>query len=925
MAQSEIDFLHLLSTQNIINVSAEEDLTELLYKMIEEDKNDYFENVIVFPGKRPKYYLLKKISEKIKNSFIPPRIFSMDEFVDFCFKNISGAKPIKRIDAVGVIYNLCKDELPSTFYDFDRFVSYGFKILNLLEELYIEMISLDSLKRVESLIDSSIVKSTENLRFLSSIYEKFYDYLKNNNLSTRALRYRTVAESDIMPYLNFKRLVFAGFYALTNSEIRILKKFSQYEGFYYVFQSIGDFNDEKIKIYSCSDDHGQVKIAGEIIRRLYSVPPHLLNEKTVIVLPSSEKLFPLLRFGIPFMDEEKYNISMGYPLTRTPIYAFFNELFEVIRTMENENIYIPTYLNFILHPYIKNILFNGSSEAGRIIIHTVENFFTDENINFTSIEWIENTLPSKIEEIAGIPKNAIGQHLKNIHDKTIRNFLKIENIADFAKKCLETLIFIKNHSTAHYHPYFIPYVERFFRVFDEISLSLIGSFSFKNLESYFTLFQNTIKSERYPFLGIPLKGLQILGFLETRNIKFERVIFLDLNEEIFPDLSEDYIIPFFVRKQLGLPTITDREKLQFYYFSLLIQGAKEVHLIYKRDEKTERSRFIERIIWEIEKRKKCRFDEKNKIILLRNYRLKLDSLTPSEIKKNDEIMKVIENIVFSPSCLDEYIKCGLKFYYRNILLLKSKEDISKDLDRSHIGTIVHYILRDYFGNKIGYVLSEKILSDDIEVLVNRFFQERFGGVILGKVYLMKNQILKKMREIVEFYKNLSEKHKIIVFSVETWIEGELFGAKFGGKIDRIDSVDNKTVIIDYKISSKEDELRIDFKELDLNNRESWYRTVKSLQIPIYMLLYMQNYGKSIEELEGKYFLLGKPSVFAANSFYSPFDNDNILDKIEKLKVIINTLINEIKNPNITFKPTQDFKKFCQMCDFKPICGIKLKG
>jgi len=63
-----------------------------------------------------------------------------------------------------------------------------------------------------------------------------------------------------------------------------------------------------------------------------------------------------------------------------------------------------------------------------------------------------------------------------------------------------------------------------------------------------------------------LNGLQILGFLETRNIKFKKVIFLDLNEGVFPNLSEDYLLPYRIRKILGLPTYHDREKLIYYYF-----------------------------------------------------------------------------------------------------------------------------------------------------------------------------------------------------------------------------------------------------------------------------------------------------------------------------------------------------------------------
>ncbi len=103
----------------------------------------------------------------------------------------------------------------------------------------------------------------------------------------------------------------------------------------------------KINVYSCPDTHAEIKIAGKIIES------STIDEKTVVVLPKSDNLFPLLRQGIPFLREEDYNISMGYPLNRTPIYGFFNNLFEVLNSIEDNQLYTPSYLKFILHPYTK--------------------------------------------------------------------------------------------------------------------------------------------------------------------------------------------------------------------------------------------------------------------------------------------------------------------------------------------------------------------------------------------------------------------------------------------------------------------------------------------------------------------------------------------------------------------------------------------
>ncbi len=71
------------------------------------------------------------------------------------------------------------------------------------------------------------------------------------------------------------------------------------------------------------------------------------------------------------------------------------------------------------------------------------------------------------------------------------------------------------------------------------------------------------------------EGLQVLGVLETRTLSFDRVFILDVNEEILPDTrKEDSLLPFQVRKGLGLPTYLDRDQLAAYHFETLWRGGQ---------------------------------------------------------------------------------------------------------------------------------------------------------------------------------------------------------------------------------------------------------------------------------------------------------------------------------------------------------------
>jgi len=912
-----INELSFLKDEQIIAVDSSDDLIQKVIEILDKEGDDYSKNIIVFPGKRPSLYLKKALAQKIKHSFVPPDVFSADEFINFLFKKISNASQIEAIEAVGIIYKIClKNELLTPFFQrFDNFISFGFKLFNLFEELCIEEVSVNKLKEVETLIDVP-AKSQEKLRFLSIVYQEFYEELTQQNLSTRALRYKKVADFDWQGDLQFNRLIYAGFFAFTASEKRILEKLALSPNFYFIFQREPEFDEKlssKINLYSCPDTHGEVKVAVRIVEN------SKIDEKTVIVLPKSDTLFPLLRQGIPFLKEEDYNISMGYPLNRTPIYGFFINLFELVNSIENNQLYVPLYLKFMLHPYTKNVLIKNSAELSRIIFHEIEDFFKSEEISFVEPEWIEKEIPlilaPRLKDF-DLTVGDIRQHIELIHSNTIKKFTKIKNIEDFIKNCKEVLLFVYERTTARFHPLFYPYVEAFFAKFDSLLNSLIKNFQFDHLESYFNFFKNLMMFENVPFHGTPLKGLQILGFLETRNIKFKKVIFLDLNEGVFPPLSEDYLMPYKVRKILGLPTYHEREKLIYYYFSVLINNAEEVHLCYIKNDKNERSRFIEKIIWNIEKSSLKKIDIPVKSLY---WSVNLASQKPGEIYKSEEIMEVINSLCFSPSSIDDYLACGLKFYYSNILKLKKTKDFT-DIERSDIGIIVHEAVKEYFRLRKGKKLNPGDFGDEIELIVNDIFFKKYGSKITGKVYLIKNQIIQKLIELIEYYKTLSQRHHLKIIEVEELVEENLFNTSFKYRIDMVESIDDTITIVDYKIRYDEKEYKINFNKLDLSDRQNWSKYIGSVQIPLYMLLYAEKYRMSVFNLNGCYFLLGKASINDEKIRFDPLAQTDKKEGIEIISAVIKALLDEIKNKDLPFLPPSDFKKICRYCDYKPVCG-----
>ncbi|MCX8012230.1 MAG: hypothetical protein N3A64_03640, partial [Desulfobacterota bacterium] len=319
-----------------ILVSPAINLIEVVSRYLSPKGRDYSSNLVIFPGKRPAYFLRKFIAKKIKASFIPPRIFSMDDFVDYLYEEKLGQKrrKLESIDAVAILYDIHKNSVYSlgrdSFFSPDTFFPLGLKIWSALEELYIENISFDRLKATDYITCENIpAETSRRLQSLSYFYQSFYQRIIQDSYSTRSLRYQEVAsEIDKVNFDSFSKIILAGFFTLTSSEKKIFNFLKTKGQVVFIFQEGRGLNLEEMEIkpekelcpnkpslyfYQSPDTHGQVLGVGSILKEKIA-GGEKLTENTVIVLPTPESLFPLFYHALNFLDQDQYNISLGYPL-----------------------------------------------------------------------------------------------------------------------------------------------------------------------------------------------------------------------------------------------------------------------------------------------------------------------------------------------------------------------------------------------------------------------------------------------------------------------------------------------------------------------------------------------------------------------------------------------------------------------------------
>jgi ATP-dependent helicase/nuclease subunit B len=924
-------------------------LDEIITHLIKKER-DYSSNMVIFPGKRPSHFLRRALAREVGSSLIPPLILSMDDFIDFIYGRSFSGRKIENIDAVSILYEIhrkAKNPIGRDgFMTPDSFFPIGLKIYRDLEELQIEGIKSSQVKEIQPFTDEVIPGQTLlRLQSLSFFYEAFYRIIGKHDLSTRSSRYSTVAEkitdSDVS---HFQRIVFAGFFAPTKSEKDLFRKMSSFDNVLFIYQdgpgirkkienpgiSINQKTDDtpepEISFYSSPDAHGQVYALSSILNTKKTVA----GEDTVIVLPSSETLFPLLRQGIGDIDPRNYNVSMGYPLHRTPIFGFLNNLMELITSMEGARVYIPDYLKFVLHPYTKNIYWKGSTEITRIIFHTVEEELTKKRARtFSTLQDIEkderlldHIMDKMPREERDITRKSMSLHLEKIHRNTIGKFLAFMDVKDFAVKCIDLLTYLFNESTARLHPLFYPFSEAFIITLDSISRSLMKDVAFAERPGYFTFFRKYIMTCHAPFEGTPLRGLQILGFLETRNLKFGKVIILDANEGVMPDTrKEDSLLPFKAREILGLPTYMERDELAAYYFETLIRGSKEVHLCFIENDKQERSRFVEKLLWE--KQKKYKNTSADIYLNSVQYKVRLKNREPDDVIKTEGIAGYLRSMTFSATAIDKYLRCPLQFYYSYVLRLGKKDEISGDIERSDIGKFVHKIISHFFSNRRGFVLKEKDMKvRAMDILTDRLFEQEYGKKPFGAVYLLKKQIKDHLNDLLDkYYIPLLRKEPLTVLDNEKDIAVSMDSFCLKGRLDSIEKRGEKIYIIDYKTSANPDYLKIRLDKLKPDERGSWSEAIGSLQLPFYLLLYSQYAGVKINNLNGMFLLVGQS--FISEKIELPlFENQEAEQVFGILKGIIFRLLGEIVDISIPFTASVNKKNACPNCDFQYICGTQ---
>ena len=890
---------------------------------------DFSQSIFILPNKRSGFHLKKTLSEVISKTIFSPEIVSIENFIE----ELSELKLLSNTELIFEFYSIYlnitpkdKQEKFEDFIKWSRILIQDFNIID--KEIEDPSKVFDYLKAVKEMdhwsLDSNPTELVKrHLYFWSNIksyHTEFSNHLLNINSGYQGILEKK-ALSNVENYIKKKsdlKYVFVGFNALNKIESLIIQEFlktglakiywdidkisinstfnnsaffiNQYRSNwpYYKNKEINWINDnysckKNINAIGISKNIGQVKYIGEIIKKNIGK-----QGKTAIVLGDESLLIPMLS-SLP-KGIEGVNITMGFPLFSSSVSSLFYKLFR-LHTKAKTTYYYKDVISILSHELIKPLFNLDEVNYSDLIIEEINN----GNIVNINLEFL-------------ISKTKVNKDLIKLLFKSWSNNvdIAISNSKELITQIRNSLLIKDDGILTVEHLY------RFNEIFNELFV-LKKKFKFINsITILFDLFQDIVKNERLKFNSESFSKIQIMGLLESRVLDFETVIISSVNEGVLPSgNTENSFIPFDVKIDNNIPTYKEQDAIYSYHFYRLIQRAKNVHLIYNTEVDAlkggEKSRFIRQI----------KFEGIHKIneIIINSYTPKNEE-NLIEIAKTNEIIIDLKNLAkkgFSASSILSYIREPLTFYYKKILKIPDEIKVEETVESNTLGTVIHESLKEIYSPLVNKFISVEYLKaqlKELDKIVKKQFKIIYNN---GQFKSGKNLIVLEVAKkyISDFIKieieSINKGDSIQIIAIEEDFKVKFQSEKFKGEInlkgqiDRIDNLNGKLRIIDYKTGKK-----IEKRELNLSNwgnLEMDHDKIKNwFQLLFYAYAYNMVSNQNLPIEVGIISFKNLKSGLLKFNFGTRFDNTSIIsdDILKNYKILLENILAEIMDSNISF-------------------------
>ena len=933
---------------------------------------------VVFPNKRAGLFFNEYLAQESDSPIWSPAYVSISEL----FRSLSPWEVGDPVKLVCELYKIFRRETQST-ETLDDFYFWGEMLISDFDDADKNKVDTDklfsNLQDLRNIMDDytfiddeqeeairqffqnfSIERRTAlKERFISlwdvlgNIYKGFRESLASQNIAYEGMMYRHVIEHLDVDKLPYEKYVFVGFNVLNKVEHTLFTQLKDvgkavfywdYDEFYmkenrqavtheageFIRRNLRDFpsplsgelfknlsKPKEVHYIASSTENAQARYLPQWIRNNLTTP----EKETAVVLCNEALLQPVLH-SLP-AEVKHVNITMGFPLSQTPVYSFLIALLELHThgfNFKSGRYTFQSVVTLLKHPYTRQL--TGQAELLEKELTRNNRFYPlpgelgkDEFLTrlFTPLSGNLNLcirLSETLQQVAGIYQ---------------ANTSGTEDTDAFNQLYRESLF--KAYTT----------INRFRTLIEEDELTVQS-------ETFRRLLVKVLSATNIPFHGEPAIGMQVMGVLETRNLDFRHLVLLSVNEGQLPKSGGDSsFIPYNLRKAFGMTTIEHKIAVYAYYFYRLLQRAERITLMYNTSSdglnRGEWSRFMLQFLIEWPHPITRQFLEAGQ---------SPQGTSPITVEKTPDVMRRMQSLFdvranpkakFSPSALNYYLDCPLKFYYRYVAGLSAPDEVSAEIDSATFGSIFHYAAEHIYkdltthGKVINKEALETLLRNEVKLqdYVDTAFKKLFFNVPQNEKPEYNGVQLINSAVIARYLKQLLQND--LRYAPFTFIASEMevdepidiqtpkgvIKSRIGGIIDRMDSKDGTLRIVDYKTGGDADtpphveSLFIpDKKRSNYVFQTFLYAAIMCRKQPTMKIAPALHYiHRAATETYSPVIQMGEPR--------KPKEAVEDFSKYEKeYRERLQGLLEEIFNPEKSFTQTEIIEK-CTYCDFKALC------
>ena len=946
-----------------------------LYK---HTKGNLAHTAVVFPNKRAGLFFNEYLAQESDSPIWSPAYVSISEL----FRSLSPWEVGDPVKLVCELYKIFRRETQST-ETLDDFYFWGEMLISDFDDADKNKVDTDklfsNLQDLRNIMDDytfiddeqeeairqffqnfSIERRTAlKERFISlwdvlgNIYKGFRESLASQNIAYEGMMYRHVIEHLDVDKLPYEKYVFVGFNVLNKVEHTLFTQLKDagkavfywdYDEFYmkenrqavtheageFIRRNLRDFpsplsgelfknlsKPKEVHYIASSTENAQARYLPQWIRNNLTTP----EKETAVVLCNEALLQPVLH-SLP-AEVKHVNITMGFPLSQTPVYSFLIALLELHThgfNFKSGRYTFQSVVTLLKHPYTRQL--TGQAELLEKELTRNNRFYPlpgelgkDEFLTrlFTPLSGNLNLcirLSETLQQVAGIYQ---------------ANTSGTEDTDAFNQLYRESLF--KAYTT----------INRFRTLIEEDELTVQS-------ETFRRLLVKVLSATNIPFHGEPAIGMQVMGVLETRNLDFRHLVLLSVNEGQLPKSGGDSsFIPYNLRKAFGMTIIEHKIAVYAYYFYRLLQRAERITLMYNTSSdglnRGEWSRFMLQFLIEWPHPITRQFLEAGQ---------SPQGTSPITVEKTPDVMRRMQSLFdvranpkakFSPSALNYYLDCPLKFYYRYVAGLSAPDEVSAEIDSATFGSIFHYAAEHIYkdltthGKVINKEALETLLRNEVKLqdYVDTAFKKLFFNVPQNEKPEYNGVQLINSAVIARYLKQLLQND--LRYAPFTFIASEMevdepidiqtpkgvIKSRIGGIIDRMDSKDGTLRIVDYKTGGDADTPpHVESLFIPDKRRSNYvfqtflYAAIMCRKQPTMKiapaLLYIH---RAATETYSPVIQMGEPR--------KPKEAVEDFSKYEKeYRERLQGLLEEIFNPEKSFTQTEIIEK-CTYCDFKALC------